>query len=156
MSVPMHDDHHLDAAAGHWVAQAAVGGLDGAGRVLWAGLVLALINLLLAGTLSPAGQVYLVLGIVAALLGAVQLWLLIRVAIDRRLFAALAEALRIADPVSTLASLDHALALLGWAAPEAAGRSLARRVRGALRFLHWAAGLAALQLLVALLLLLLR
>lgn len=156
MSVPMHDDHHLDAATGHWVAQATVGGLDGAARVLWAGLVLALINLLLAGTLSPAGQVYLVLGIVAALLGAIQLWLSIRVAIDRRLFGTLAQALQHAEPAATLATLDQALVLLGWARPEAGGRSLAQRARGALRFLHWAAGLAALQLLVALLLLLLR
>ncbi|MDF3832560.1 hypothetical protein P3W85_06310 [Cupriavidus basilensis] len=156
MPISTHDDDRLEAGAEHWVAQAAVGGLDAAARLVWAGLALALVNLLLAGTLSPAGRVYLVLGIVAAALGAVQLWLLIRVAIDRRLFGALAEASALAGMAASLASLDQALAGLGWGRPVAGGRSLARRARGALRFLHWAAALAALQLLAALLLLLLR
>ncbi|WP_235184941.1 hypothetical protein [Cupriavidus sp. SK-3] len=156
MSVPMHDDEALGVAAQRWVAHAAVGGLDGAARLLWAGLVLALINLLLAGTLSPAGQAYLVLGIVAAVLGAVQLWLLARVAIDHRLFAALADISQSAGTDEMLGSLDQALVRLGWARPGSGGRSLAQRARGALRFLHWAGALAALQLLVALLLLLLR
>ncbi|WP_454733177.1 MULTISPECIES: hypothetical protein [Cupriavidus] len=150
------DDSRRDAEAARWVALAAVGGLDAAVRLTWAGLVLALINVLLAGTLSPAGTVYLALGIVAALAGALQLWLLVRVTIDRPLFAALA-----ADPApgAPLAALDHALRQLGWlrrAAPGEPGRSLAQRARGALRFLPWAAALAALQLLAALLLLLLR
>lgn len=159
MSVPMHDDTHLDLAAQRWVAQAAVGGLEGAAWLIWAGLVLALINVLLAGTLSPAGQVYLILGIVAALLGALQLWLLVRVAIDRRLFGALADPSQQgehADMAAMLGAMDQALVRLGWARPEAGGRSLAQRARGALRWLHWAAALAALQLLVALLILLLR
>ncbi|WP_454726109.1 MULTISPECIES: hypothetical protein [Cupriavidus] len=162
------DDSRRDAAAARWVALAAVGGLDAAARLTWAGLVLALINLLLAGTLSPAGTVYLVLGIVAALAGALQLWLLARVTIDRPLFAALAalaaeQAPGAPDepdePGLALAPLDHALRQLGWlrrATPGQPVRSLAQRARGAVRFLPWAAALAALQLLAALLLLLLR
>ncbi|MGT2433831.1 hypothetical protein ACU4HD_42905 [Cupriavidus basilensis] len=111
----MHDDEALGVAAQRWVAHATVGGLDGAARLLWAGLVLALINLLLAGTLSPAGQAYLVLGIVAAVFGALQLWLLARVAIDHRLFAALAD-------ISVRAGTDEMLGSLtrrscGWAGP---------------------------------------
>ncbi|WP_420995331.1 hypothetical protein ACKI2N_028185 [Cupriavidus sp. 30B13] len=159
------DDSRRDAGAARWVALAAVGGLDAAARLTWAGLVLALINVLLAGTLSPAGTVYLVLGIVAALAGALQLWLLVRVTIDRPLFAALAAAEP--APGAPLEALDHALRQLGWLRGEKrgekpdekqakAGRSLVQRARGALRFLHWAAALAALQLLAALLLLLLR
>ncbi|MGO4326614.1 hypothetical protein AB4Z48_19795 [Cupriavidus sp. 2TAF22] len=161
----LNDGGRRDAAAAHWVAQATAGGLEAATRLTWAGLVLALINVLLAGTLSPAGMVYLALGIVAALSGAVQLWLLVRVTIDCRLFKVLADVMAdsdaggLAGSSAPLAALDRALRQLGWlkpGVPGAASRNLVERARGALRLLHWAAVLAALQLLAALLLLLLR
>ncbi len=148
---PTVTDPH-DPSAQAWLARAAVGILRAAAFLNGAGLVLAIVNLLLAGVMAPAAFVYLALGLAAGLVGAAQLWLLVRIEIDRPLFRALAQACNAAD----LAALDDALAALGWGSPERPGRPLAQRVRGARRFLTWAAALALLQWLSALLLLLLR
>lgn len=152
----MQTDHreppHARAATDAWLAHVAIGILRAAGWLNGAGLVLALVNLLLAGVMAPVAVVYLVLGLAAATVGAAQLWLLVRIEIDRPLFRALASS---CEP-QALAGLDGALAELGWLAPERAGRPLALRVRGVRRFLAWAAVLVILQWLFALLLLLLR
>ncbi|WER48252.1 hypothetical protein CupriaWKF_26015 [Cupriavidus sp. WKF15] len=135
-----------------WVARITAAAMHAASRLNGAGLVLAMANLLLAGLFAPAALVYLVLGLVAALIGVAQLWLLVRIELDRRLFEALAVAADAAD----LDALDQGLAALGWQAPGRAGRSLAERSRATLRFLKFAGALTAAQLLLALLLLLLR
>lgn len=135
-----------------WMARITAGAMHAAARLNGAGLVLAMANLLLAGLFAPAALVYLILGLVAAIIGAAQLWLLVRIELDRRLFEALAVSADAAD----LGALDQALSALGWQAPGRAGRSLAERSRATLRFLKLAGALAAAQLLLALLLLLLR
>jgi hypothetical protein len=135
-----------------WLARITAGAMHAAARLNGAGLVLAMANLLLAGLFAPAALVYLVLGLVVAIMGAAQLWLLVRIELDRRLF----EALAVAADTAELGALDQALSALGWQAPGRAGRSLAERSRATLRFLKFAGALAATQLLLALLLLLLR
>lgn len=135
-----------------WLAHAAAAALRAAARLNLAGLVLALVNLLLAGVMAPAGNQWLAPGAVAALLGAAQLWLLVRVEIDRALFDALSHACTEDD----LDALDAALVALGWVAQERTGRAMADRARGASRFLTIAGGLAALQSLIAVVILLLR
>ncbi|MGT2489580.1 hypothetical protein ACU4GD_01010, partial [Cupriavidus basilensis] len=57
----------------------------------------------------------------AAVFGALQLWLLARVAIDHRLFAALADISQGAGTDEMLGSLDQALVRLGWTRPGPAG-----------------------------------
>ncbi|WP_179402872.1 hypothetical protein [Burkholderia guangdongensis] len=72
------------------------------------------------------------LAIVSTTSGGVALWLALRIAIDRRLFAALDRAA--SDPArehgDALAALDRALADLGWIDGAKAGRALDARVRG--------------------------
>jgi len=135
-----------------WLAHAVSGALRAAARLNLAGLVLALANLLLAGIMSPAGWQWLLVGGMAALVGAAQLWLMVRVEIDRTLFGALATAASADD----LRALDAALVALAWVPPARAGRALSERARGAARFVHLAAGAAALQWLMAVVILLLR
>ncbi|CAG9170763.1 hypothetical protein LMG23992_01807 [Cupriavidus laharis] len=145
-------DSRPEPASDAWMARITAGAMHAAARLNGAGLVLAMANLLLAGLFAPAALVYLILGLVAAVVGAAQLWLVVRVELDRRLF----EALAVSGDAADLGALDHALSTLGWQAPGRSGRSLAERSRATLRFLKFAGSLAAVQLLLALLLLLLR
>jgi hypothetical protein len=145
-------DSRPEPGTGAWVARITAGAMHAAARLNGAGLVLAMANLLLAGFFAPAALVYLILGLVAALAGVAQLWLLVRIELGRRLFEALAVSADAAD----LGALDQALSDLGWQAPGRAGRSLAQRSRTTLRLLKLAGALAMAQLLLALFLLLLR
>ncbi|WGS43486.1 hypothetical protein LFL97_08160 [Burkholderia sp. JSH-S8] len=73
------------------------------------------------------------LAAVSTVSGVAALWYAVRIAIDRRLFAALAHAARAPDGAGdALAALDRALADLGWIAAAKAGRVLDARVRGAI------------------------
>ncbi|RZT31823.1 hypothetical protein [Cupriavidus agavae] len=135
-----------------WLAHATAGALRAAARLNIAALVLALVNVALAGIMAPTGTLWLVAGAVAALLAAAQLWLLVRVEVDRRLF----DALALAGAAPDLAELDAALAALGWMPASRAGRPMAARARGASRFLTIAGVLMALQWLIAVVILLLR
>ncbi len=139
-------------AEDNWLAHAASASLRAAARLNLAGLVLALVNACLAGIMAPTGNIWLLAGGAAALIGAAQLWLLVRVEIDRKLFDALSTACTEAD----LAALDGALISLGWMPQERAGRAMADRVRGASRFLVIGGALIALQWLVAVVILFLR
>lgn len=77
------------------------------------------------------------------------LWLLIRVAIDRRLFATLAG-LPVDGPAefSALQTLDQALLALGWIDAAKAGRSMELRGRGVAGLLRKTIVLSSLQTLV--------
>jgi hypothetical protein len=74
----------------------------------------------------------------AAVAGLVELWFALRVGLDARLFARMANGLSPAD-------LDAALQALGLTGPEKAGRPLPARVKGATRLLGCQAGLLVLQ-----------
>lgn len=134
-----------------WLARATAGGLFAAGRLNVAGLVLAVLNLHLVVATAPTGIVYPVLA-AASLLGATQLYLMVRIEIDRRLF----EALAVAPDAADLAALDYALTTLGWGSQQNTGRSLKARSCGPIRFLQSAGTLAVLQLLTSWLFILLR
>ncbi|WP_137925911.1 hypothetical protein [Cupriavidus sp. 2SB] len=134
-----------------WLAHATAGALRAAARLNIAALVLALLNVTLAGIMASAGVFWQVAGGMAALVAAVQLWLLVRVEIDRTLFKALAS-----THAAELADLDAALTTLGWMPVARAGRPMADRARGATRFLKIAAALMAVQWLIAIAILLLR
>jgi hypothetical protein len=133
-----------------WLARATASGLCAAARLNVAGLILAVVNFHLAVRTAPAGIVYPVLG-AASLLGATQLYLLVRIEIDRRLF----DALAMTPDADDLAALDYALTILGWARRQRNDRSLSSRSCGAIRFLQSAGALAGLQLLTVWLLILL-
>lgn len=150
--MPIEVDPHPHPASDAWIARIAAGAMHAAARLNGAGLVLAMINLLLAGYFAPASLVYLILGLVVAVVGAIELWLLVRVELDRRLF----DALAVSADAAELDALDQALSVLGWLAPGRGGRSLAERSRAALRFLKFAGALTSAQLVLALLLLLLK
>ncbi|MBP0630899.1 MULTISPECIES: hypothetical protein [unclassified Cupriavidus] len=133
-----------------WIAHAVTGALSGALWIGVVGLAFALASVWMSA--SPA------LSALPLLVALAQLWLLLRVAIDRRLFDALAAS---ADPnVQTgqadLAGLDGALTGLGWIASERTGRPLPERARGAMRLVRASLVLAAVQLCLSLLILLLR
>ncbi|WP_427309846.1 hypothetical protein [Cupriavidus sp. H39] len=144
-------DH--DAASSHrtdtWVAHAVTGALAGAAWVGAAGLAFAMLAAWLgAGTAISRWPAAL-----ALLLALPQLWLLLRVAIDRRLFGALAGGV---PGQPDLAGLDGALLELGWMPAARAARPLSERARGALRLVRASAALTVCQLALALLSLILR
>jgi hypothetical protein len=86
--------------------------------------------------------------IVVVLVALLSLWLLIRVTIDRRLFASLANATVTLNEADRLGALDLALLQLGWIDQAKAGRPLDARVRGVAGLLRQSVGLAVLQLLI--------
>jgi hypothetical protein len=92
------------------------------------------------------------LGVIAAcgsgVVGMLTLWLLIRVAIDRRLFASLARANVTHDLAGALRALDEALRELGWIDDRKAGRSIDARVRGVAGLLKRVVALMLIQVLV--------
>jgi hypothetical protein len=133
-----------------WLARATASGLRAASRLNVAGLILAVLNIHLAVARESSRLGYPALGAAALLFGAIQLYLMVRIEIDRPLFDALAQD---AGPAG-LAALDYALSALGWGKQDRCGRSLEMRSRGAIRFLQFTGALAALQLLTAALLLL--
>lgn len=132
-----------------WIAHAVTGALAGAAWIGAAGLAFAMLAAGLgAGTAMSRWPAAL-----ALLLALPQLWLLLRVAIDQRLFGALATG---AQGQSDLSGLDAALLELGWMPAARAARPLPERARGALRLVRASAALTVCQLLLALLSLILR
>lgn len=131
-----------------WIAHAVTGALAGAAWIGAAGLAFAMAAGLGAGTAMSRWPAAL-----ALLLALPQLWLLLRVAIDQRLFGALATG---AQGQSDLSGLDAALLELGWMPAARAARPLPERARGALRLVRASAALTVCQLLLALLSLILR
>ncbi|WP_373377848.1 hypothetical protein [Cupriavidus nantongensis] len=132
-----------------WIAHAVTGALAGAAWIGAAGLAFAMLAAWLgAGTAMSRWPAAL-----ALLLALPQLWLLLRVAIDQRLFGALAAC---APEQPELARLDAALLELGWMPAAGAPRPLPERARGALRLVRASAVLTVCQLLLALLSLILR
>ncbi|TDF63571.1 hypothetical protein [Cupriavidus sp. L7L] len=130
-----------------WIAHAVTGALSGALWIGVAGLAFALASAWLSA--GPA------LSALPLLVAPAQLWLLLRVAIDRRLFDALAASAD-REGQADLAGLDGALTGLGWITPGRTGRSLPERARGAMRLVSASVALAAVQLCLSLLILLLR
>jgi hypothetical protein len=89
----MRTEQETMAADGHnvWLARATAVALGAASRLNWAGLALGLANLVLAGVMTPTGLAYRLASVAAVLLWAAQLWVLVRIEIDRHLFDALAQ-----------------------------------------------------------------
>lgn len=141
--------HRTDA----WIAHAVTGALSGAMWIGAAGLAFAI----LAAWLGAGSAVARWVAALALLLALPQLWLLLRVAIDHRLFAALASGAQgQAGLAADLRQLDAALLELGWMPAARAARPLPERARGALRLVRASAVLTVCQLLLALLTLILR
>ncbi|WP_175844523.1 hypothetical protein [Burkholderia arboris] len=81
---------------------------------------------------APATPARVLLAVVSTGSGIAALWYAVRIAIDRRLFAALARAAAGDGAVDDgLEALDRALTDLGWIDATKAGRALDARVRGA-------------------------
>ncbi|PVY80794.1 hypothetical protein C7414_102108 [Cupriavidus alkaliphilus] len=132
-----------------WIAHAVTGALAGAAWIGAAGLAFGM----LAAWLGAGNAISRWPAALALLLALPQLWLLLRVAIDHRLFGALAAG---ASDQPGLARLDAALLELGWMPAGRAARPLTERARGALRLVRASAVLTVCQLLLALLSLILR
>ncbi|MCG5258676.1 hypothetical protein [Cupriavidus gilardii] len=130
-------DANIDA----WTAHAVAGALSGAIWMAGGGLVFSLATVWLLIAADLPGW----LTAVPVLLALAELWLLLRVAIDRRLFEALA-AYASRHGAADLAGLDAALMQLGWIAPNRHGRTMADRARGALRLVRICGALAVIQL----------
>ncbi|MGU7775413.1 hypothetical protein ACV229_35240 [Burkholderia sp. MR1-5-21] len=121
--------------AGAWAIAAAFAAAFAGGWVAagWAAAPLARVLLATVSTASGIGA----------------LWYAVRIAIDRRLFAALARAAVAPDSAGdALAALDRALADLGWIDDTKAGRPLDARVRGAIGLCRTAMLIAVAQWLV--------
>ena len=121
--------------------------------LLDAGLILAIcahlaawVGLALAFGMSSWACVALVC--VSGAVAVLALWLLIRVAIDHRLFTMLAHSTASTNEDDALAALDHALQRLGWIDETKAGRTLDARVRGVARLVRLVTILAVVQVLV--------
>ncbi|NTX26650.1 hypothetical protein HT746_05765 [Burkholderia pyrrocinia] len=136
-------DDTLLSDSDRWVATTVAGAMDAARHLGQAGLGLGLVNLLLVATAAAsAGPAAAGAGLIVSAVLMSQLWLGVRIAIDRRLFDGLALSCCMRD----LKALDAALARLGWLRSEHGDRPLVPRARSAMRFLTWAGGLTILQL----------
>ncbi|KVH49908.1 hypothetical protein [Burkholderia diffusa] len=107
---------------------AARGALDAGAWAIAAALAAAGAGWWIAAGWPPATISRVLLAVISTGSGIAALWYAVRIEIDRRLFAALA---RTASADDGLASLDRALADLGWIDAGKAGRTLDARVRGA-------------------------
>ncbi|RQS60727.1 hypothetical protein DID96_34080 [Burkholderia sp. Bp8963] len=116
---------------------AARGALDAGAWASAVAFAAALAGAWVAAGWAAAPLARVLLATVSTVAGIAALWCAVRIAIDRRLFAALARASAVsAAPDSAgdaLAALDRALADLGWIDDAKAGRALDARVRGAVR-----------------------
>jgi len=133
-------------ASTYFTLSAARGLLDAALIVVLGTHVAAWLGLGLAFTLLSWPCI--ALSVASVVVASLSLWLLIRVTVDRRLFAALVHATDTLNEADGLGALDRALLQLGWIDQAKAGRSLDARVRGVTRLLRQSVGLAVLQLLV--------
>jgi hypothetical protein len=115
-----------------------------AGGLAMLGMLLVMVGVLF-NTTGP--HVY-TLAAVLFLLGVVQKYWALRVALDAELFAEMANA--VGEPARNAQAMDRALLDLGLLSATRAGRPWAERCRGALRLLRIQAMLCALQLLLAL------
>lgn len=128
---------------------AARGALDAGAWAIAAALAAAGAGGWIAAGWAPATLPRVLLAVVSTASAVAALWYAVRIAIDRRLFAALA---RVADGDEAvdggLAALDRALADLGWIDAAKAGRTLDARVRGAVGLCRAAVLVAIVQGLV--------
>ncbi|NIF50950.1 hypothetical protein [Burkholderia sp. Ax-1724] len=126
---------------------AARGALDAGVWAVAAALCAAGAGWWVASGWPPAATVRVLLAVVSTGSGIAALWYAIRIGIDRRLFAALAEQTAVpdADLDAILRGLDHAMLELGWIAPAKAGRLLGERVQGAVGLLRASVVVAGIQ-----------
>ncbi|OJA98415.1 hypothetical protein, partial [Burkholderia ubonensis] len=117
-----------DRSAPYRIA-AARGALDAGAWAVAVALVAAGAGWWVASGWSAAPFAQALLATVSTASGVAALWFAVRIAVDRRLFAALADAVSAAaapEPAGgdALAALDRALADLGWIDATKAGRTL--------------------------------
>ncbi|AOJ21477.1 hypothetical protein WJ11_18875 [Burkholderia cenocepacia] len=128
---------------------AARGALDAGAWALAAALVAAGAGGWIATGWAAPTLARVLLAVVSTGAWIAALWYAVRIAIDRRLFAALARAVDGARSIDDgLAALDRALADLGWIDAAKAGRTLDARVRGAVGLCRAAVLVAVVQWLV--------
>lgn len=108
--------------------------------------VTALVSLLALGVTGAGSAASVAMLVVSVVIGVIELFFAMRVGFDAALFHRLAAATGAPDIVN----LDGALATLGLASPERAGRSIEQRTVGACRLLYRQGALAVLQLVVLL------
>jgi hypothetical protein len=143
--MPAEDAGKVSQGASTWLARATGSGLRAASHLNMAGLILAALLFQRTRLLTDVEPMSIALGAATILLAAIQLYLLVRIEIDRQLFDALATA----SGPDDLAALDDALGVLAWSSPKQASRSLKARSLGAIRFVRLAGAMTALQLLAA-------
>ncbi|KWK68923.1 hypothetical protein WM16_24745 [Burkholderia ubonensis] len=141
-----------DRSAPYRIA-AARGALDAGAWAVAVALVAAGAGWWVASGWSAAPFAQALLASASTASGVAALWFAVRIAIDRRLFAALADAAAAAaalEPAGgdALAALDRALADLGWIDATKAGRTLDARVRGAIGLCRTGVWIAVVQWLV--------
>ncbi|WP_084906493.1 hypothetical protein [Burkholderia ubonensis] len=138
-----------DRSAPYRIA-AARGALDAGAWAVAVALVAAGAGWWVASGWRAAPFAQALLATVSTASGVAALWFAVRIAIDRRLFAALADAATAPEPAGgdALAALDRALADLGWIDETKAGRTLDARVRGAIGLCRTGVWIAVVQWLV--------
>ncbi|WP_332877661.1 hypothetical protein [Massilia sp. S19_KUP03_FR1] len=139
--MPYKDTCNLADGVSKWLACVTGSSLRAAAHLNMAGLILAAV-LVQRTDVKPMATA---LGAATLFLAAIQLYLLLRIEIDRQLFDVLASAHGPHD----LAALDDALAVLALCTRTNASRSLTARSLGAFRFVRITVVVTALQLLAA-------
>lgn len=127
----------------------ARGALDAGLYAVNAALIATIAGWWIAANWTHAPLASAPLAVVSTASGVAAVWYAMRIAIDRRLFAALADSLipdaRIDE---TLAGLDEALGDSGWSGVGRSGRPLSARVRGTVGLLRASVIVATVQWLV--------
>lgn len=132
----------------HFKVSAARGMLDVAMVLAFCTHLAAWAGLALSCVYAHGLSLYVALACVSGAVCILALWLLIRVAIDRRLFAALANTPISLDPAGALHALDQALLELGWIDENQSVRSIDSRVRGVSGLLKKVIALMLIQILI--------
>jgi hypothetical protein len=127
----------------------ARGALDAGLCAVNAALVATIAGWWIAANWIHAPLAAALLVVVSTASGVAAVWYAMRIAIDRRLFAVLADALIPEARVDeTLAGLDEALGDAGWSSAAGSARPLSARVRGTVGLLRASVIVAAVQWLV--------
>ena len=143
--MPYSDTCKLADGVNQWLACVTGSSLRAAAQLNMAGLILAALLVQRTGVSTDGKPMAIALGAATMLLAAIQLYLLLRIEIDRQLFDVLVSA----HGPDDLAALDDALAVLALRSRTKASRSLAARSLGAVRFVRITVAVTALQLLAA-------
>lgn len=136
---------NVSPIAATWIARATASGLRAAAHLNVAGLLVAALVFFRTPVLAGVEPLSMVSSAAPLLIAAMQLYLMVRIEIDRQLFHALAGECSDND----LGAIDDAFGIILRNKPKHADRTLTERAHATFRFVRLAGALTAAQLLTA-------